>query len=63
MVDVVDTKNGLIPREELDVKEEAWEDQNFRYVNVVWTHNGEEVRRDCLLCMKQGLAIGGSASL
>ena len=57
-MNLVDTTKGPLPREELEVKEIVTEDEQSRNVNVEWYHNGEMVRRDCLVCIKTGLNLG-----
>ena len=45
-MNLVYTKNGLIPREELEVKDLVGETGNSRCIATEWYHNGELVRRD-----------------
>ena len=51
----VSTLKGLIDREELQLEMNQYEDDNAVYVNTKWWHNGELVRQDAWVNMKQGL--------
>ena len=51
----VTTAKGLIDREELQLEMNQYEDDNAVYVNTKWWHNGELVRQDAWVNMKQGL--------
>lgn len=52
----VETKNGLIDREELVVSDQVHETEDARIIETVWMHNGEEVRRDATVSILRGLS-------
>lgn len=52
----VSTAKGLIDREELQLEMNQYEDDNAVYVNTKWWHNGELVRQDAWVNLKQGQA-------
>lgn len=52
----IQTKNGLMDRSELQVEDRIYEDDNARYVNTRWWHQGEIVREDAWVNLKQGVS-------
>lgn len=57
---MVQTKNGLIADSELQVIDHIQEDEKARYIATEWYHNGELVRRDAWVNLKQGLSMEGA---
>lgn len=55
----VQTIKGLIPRDQLEVKDTVEEGDNHRSITTEWTHNGELVKRDCHVIIFRGQQIAG----
>lgn len=53
------TKNGLIQREKLEVKDTIIEEENSRVFVTEWFHEGELVRRDVNVNILTGVALAG----
>lgn len=53
------TKNGLIQRDELEVKDTVVENENARVFATEWYHKGELVRRDVNVNILSGVALEG----
>lgn len=55
----VETKNGLIDRDKLEVKDEVNESSDARVIQTVWCdkYTGEEVRRDVTVSILRGLSV------
>ena len=51
------TKNGLIAREELEVKDQIIEEENNRIFVTEWFYNGELVRRDVNVNILRGVEL------
>jgi hypothetical protein len=56
---LVYTKNGLIPREELEVKDVIVEVGSARCIATEWYHNGELVRRDAWANVYNAQSVSG----
>lgn len=56
---LIQTIKGLIPKEQLEVKDIVTETDNSRSVATEWYLNGELVRRDCAVSILRTQAIGG----
>jgi hypothetical protein len=59
---LVYTMRGLIPREELTVKDIVTEDDNARAIATEWYHCGEMVRRDVAVSMLRPMEASGEGS-
>jgi hypothetical protein len=53
------TKNGLIPRADLEVIDEIVEESNARVFVTEWRHHGELVRRDVNVNILAGVELAG----
>jgi predicted GNAT family acetyltransferase len=62
-MDMVQTLVGLLPRADLEIELIEAEDESCVYMTRVWKHNGEVVRRDAWISLKQGAGASGVASL
>lgn len=56
---LVSTKNGLMEREQLTVKDIVSDEQNARVTVTEWYHGDELVRRDVHVNILTGLSISG----
>ena len=53
----VETQKGIFDRSELQVQDLVHETEDARVIQTVWTHNGEEVRRDVTVSILRGLDV------
>lgn len=56
----VETSKGIFDRSELEVKDVIHETDDARIIQTVWTHNGEEVRRDATVSILRGLDVANT---
>lgn len=57
---IVQTKDGLIPKSELDLKVETFDELNCLIVATEWYYKGELVRRDVWVNGLQAPPIGAT---
>lgn len=60
---LIQTKDGLIPLEELDVRDVTELQENARVTATEWYRNGELVRRDVHVNVLRGLQVAAEANL
>jgi len=58
----VQTTQGLVDRDRLEVKEIVTEEDNSRSIATEWTLDGELVRRDLHIIMLRGQELSGDAA-
>ncbi len=59
MINVL-TKKGLIPRDQLEVKDIVIEEENARVFATEWYHGNELVRRDVNVNILSGVSLEGA---
>lgn len=60
---LIHTKDGLVPIEELDVKDITELQENARVTATEWRRNGEVVRRDVHVNLLRGLSMAAESTL
>ena len=59
----VHTKLGLLPRDQLKVEDNVYEDTKARYTQTKWFYGTELVRQDSWVNLKQGLTSEAQGGL
>lgn len=56
----VQTKNGLIDRDQLEIIDAVRETDDARIIETIWMHQSEEVRRDVTISILRGIDLGSA---